>query len=77
MLMAVATLAVSRLKSAFASVFARLLLSIDFFLQLILLVKASEITERPCLLPKLLWLSLKGMFSSRSSICLALAVATL
>lgn len=34
MLMAVATLAVSRLRSAFASVFARLLLSIDFFLQL-------------------------------------------
>lgn len=65
MLMAVATLAVSRLRSAFALVFARLLLSIDFFLQLNTACQGIRNNETPCLLPKLLWLSLKGMFSSR------------
>lgn len=79
MLMAVSTLAVNRLSSTFASVFARLLLSIDFFLQLNTARRGirNNSVERPCVLPKLLWLSFKGMFSSLWSIRLALAVAML
>lgn len=67
MLVAVSTLAVSRLRSAFASIFARLLLSVDFFLQLSAARRGigNNSVERPCVLPKLLWLSLRGMFSSR------------
>lgn len=70
MLVAVSTLAVSRLRSAFASIFARLLLSIDFYFFFLQLNAArrgigNNSVERPCVLPKLLWLSLKGMFSSR------------
>lgn len=58
---AVSALAIDHLRQTFASVVARLLLSTDFSTAR---RDARNNLERPCLLPKLLWLSLKGIFSS-------------